>query len=100
MAEVIGISKTDLYTQVQAGGETTMDVDGIGILLVQIASRSNTHHMVNIGANSVDIVSGFSILSNTNESGKMNISFSGSTITFTNNASSPLVIRAYYYRIS
>lgn len=98
--EKIEKDKASLFTQVPAGGTTSMDVTGVGILLVQPASFTGSYFLVVIGTGSVTITDGTDYLSDSNESGKINISVSNNVITLKNNAASPLVIRAYFLAIS
>lgn len=101
MAGILGIVKSYIYTQIPYQSSVEMDIGGVGILLVQVATYSNVYHLATISGNAINIISGNDVLTTNSSDANIYLSASNEKLMITNNkTSNNLVIRANYFRMS
>ena len=101
VAGILGIVKSYIYTQISYQSSVEMDIGGVGILLVQVATYSNVYHLATISGNAVNIISGNDVLTTNSGDANIYLSASNEKLMITNNkTSNNLVIRAHYFRMS
>lgn len=100
VAGILGISKSELYTQISYQNSAELKIDGVGVLLIQIPTYSTVYHLAIVSSGSVEVATGGDLISTNETEVKLIISAANGTLLFYNNRTTNLVVRAYYYRIA
>lgn len=101
VAGILGIVKSYIYTQIPYQSSVEMNIGGVGILLVQVATYSNVYHLATISGNAINIISGNDVLTTNSSDANIYLSASNEKLMITNNkTSNNIVIRANYFRMS
>mgnify|MGYP003532072404 FL=1 len=100
VAGIIGISKSNVYSTIPYLSSIEMETEGIGVLLIQLATYSSIYHLVTISSSSINIISGHDQLTTDSGDEKIYLSISNGKLSLTNKlTSNNLVVRAFYLRM-